>query len=97
MTAILKKDITFVKRDKAGKITEAHDHKMVNGTLEKVASDNPELQEFLNPYWARRREEYPDIGDQLDALFKARQGDTIQLDAIDGQIAAVKAKHPKPE
>lgn len=43
-----------------------------------------------------RRGAYPSIGDQLDALFKARAGDPTALAAVDAAIAAVKAAHPKP-
>ena len=51
-----------------------------------------------------RRSEYPDIGDQLDALWKELNyrrlnGDNLVQDADDmlGQILAVKAKYPKGE
>lgn len=44
-----------------------------------------------------RASEYPSLGDQADAAFKARQGDDSQQLAIDTLIAAVKAKYPKPE
>ena len=46
---------------------------------------------------ALRIGEYPAIGDQMDAAFKARQGDNSQQVAIDAAIEAVKAKYPKPE
>lgn len=45
---------------------------------------------------AARRAAYPPLGDQLDAAYKARQGDPAALEAIDAAIAAVKAAHPKP-
>ena len=43
-----------------------------------------------------RASEYPSLGDQADAAFKARQGDNSQQLAIDTLIEAVKAKYPKP-
>jgi hypothetical protein len=43
-----------------------------------------------------RMSEYPSLGDQADAAFKARQGDSSQQLAIDTLIEAVKAKYPKP-
>jgi len=46
---------------------------------------------------ALRIGEYPSLGDQADAAFKARQGDNSQQLAIDTMIEAVKAKYPKPE
>lgn len=46
---------------------------------------------------AARAAAYPTIGDQLDAAFKARQGDPAAQVAIDDAIARVKADHPKPE
>lgn len=45
---------------------------------------------------AARAAAYPALGDQLDALFKARAGDGAELAAIDAAIATVKAAHPKP-
>ena len=45
---------------------------------------------------ALRIGEYPSLGDQADAAFKARQGDNSQQLAIDTMIEAVKAKYPKP-
>ena len=41
--------------------------------------------------------EYPSLGDQADAAFKARQGDDSQQLAIDTLIQAVKVKYPKPQ
>ena len=46
---------------------------------------------------ALRASEYPSLGDQADAAFKARQGDDSQQLAIDTLIQAVKAKYPKPQ
>lgn len=52
--------------------------------------------ERLTACHAARRAAYPPIGDQLDAAFKARLGDTADQEAIDAAIAAVKARYPKP-
>ena len=46
---------------------------------------------------SQRLAEYPSLGDQMDASFKARQGDNSQQLAIDTLIAAVKIKYPKPQ
>lgn len=40
-----------------------------------------------------RAEEYPSIGDQLDALWKGGEDATEML----AKVQAVKAKYPKPE
>ena len=49
---------------------------------------------------SRYREEralaYPSIGDQMDAMYQARNGDSTALDAIDQQIAEVKGRYPNP-
>ncbi len=42
-----------------------------------------------------RRAEYPTVGDQLDAAYKARQGDSSEQIKIDARIADVKMKYPK--
>jgi len=47
-------------------------------------------------YAAKRLSEYPSIGDQLDAAYKARQGNGIELAHLDEIIADVKNRHPKP-
>lgn len=44
-------------------------------------------------YFRDRVEEYPSIGDQLDALFKAG----VFPEEMAAQIQAVKNKYPKPE
>lgn len=42
-----------------------------------------------------RAQSYPPIGDQLDALYWARNGDTSQLEVIDAKINEVKETYPK--
>ena len=42
-----------------------------------------------------RSAEYPSVGDQLDAAYKARQGDDDEQIAIDKLINKVKDKYPK--
>ena len=48
---------------------------------------------FNSDYAQRRKEEYPDIGDQLDALWKG--GDAAE--AMLQKIIAVKDQYPKPD
>ena len=54
-----------------------------------------EKSEIVRPdipdYYAKRRAEYPSLGDQLDALWKGGEAQANMFDAI----AAVKAKYPK--
>lgn len=51
-----------------------------------------EVSEQAVAYRAKRAAEYPPIGDQLGALWKGG----ADADAMKQQIAAVKAKYPKP-
>lgn len=46
---------------------------------------------------AQRLREYPSIGDQLDAAYKARQGDDTDQVRLDGLIRKVKEKYPKSD
>ena len=55
--------------------------------------EEPEISE-LN-YGGARREAYPQIENQLEAMYDARQGDDTKQKAIDGHIEIVKAKFPK--
>lgn len=48
-------------------------------------------------YIELRKLEYPSVGDQLDAAYKARQGDNSEQIHIDTQIVNVKMKHPKSD
>lgn len=54
-----------------------------------------EKSEIVRPdipdYYAKRRAEYPSLGDQLDALWKGGDAQT----SMQALIAAVKAKYPK--
>lgn len=52
-----------------------------------------QAEEAANAYKALRKSNYPDIGDQLDALWKGGQAAQDML----AQINAVKAQFPKPE
>ena len=56
--------------------------------IEKSEVVRPEIPD----YYAKRRAEYPSIGDQLDAQWK---GGEEAADMFD-RIQAVKAKYPKP-
>lgn len=43
-----------------------------------------------------RRSEYPSVEDQLDAAYKARQGDDTEQLLLDSRITEIKNKYPKP-
>ena len=47
-------------------------------------------------YRAKRLMEYPSVGDQLDAAYKARQGNSVEQHHLDSMIADVKDRYPKP-
>ena len=46
-------------------------------------------------YVELRKAEYPSVGDQLDAAYKARHGEHAEQDHIDTRIAEIKIKYPK--
>ena len=58
--------------------------------LARIAHDKPEKN-----YASLRRAEYPTVGDQLDAAYKARQGNDADQAQIDELIRNVKDKYPK--
>lgn len=59
--------------------------------IANAAAYQQKLQDAL-PYNIKRIQEYPSIGDQLDALYKAG----VFPPEMAAQIAAVKEKYPKP-
>lgn len=54
-----------------------------------------EIKNRLLTYADLRSQNYPALGDQLDALYWARQGDDTVLQQIDGEIESVKTQYPK--
>lgn len=73
-------------------------------TTDEIAEVNARQAEFAaNEYKYNRASEYPDIGDQLDEIWKfinqmRLNGTDLPQDTDDmlGKILAVKKKHPKP-
>jgi hypothetical protein len=61
---------------------------MTTVPIEKSEIVRPEIPD----YFAKRRAEYPSIGDQLDAFWKGGQAEAEMYD----KIQAVKNKYPKP-
>lgn len=73
---------------RAGMLEQAED-----GTPRVSLPTTEELQPLLlsDKYAEQRRNEYPALADQLDAIWKG--GDS--LDAMRKQVMAIKAKYPK--
>ena len=69
---------------------------VVDGIMGEVIEVPIEKSEIVKPdipdYYAKRRAEYPSIGDQLDAFWKGGDDATAML----AKIQAVKDKYPKP-
>ena len=51
--------------------------------------------EIAKNYASLRRAEYPSVGNQLDAAYKARQGNDAEQIEIDALISKIKEKYPK--
>ncbi len=66
-------------------------------TMEELEAILPTIPPPENDYAELRRGEYPSIGDQLDAAYKARHGDSREQFQIDATIAEVKARYPKTD
>ncbi|MBS4052677.1 MAG: hypothetical protein KGZ69_15975 [Methylomonas sp.] len=87
----------FVLRDENGDICglfAVHQE----ATEEFLDDGDPEVVAFRKPgYQELRRQSYPSIGDQLDAIWKKIQstGDA-GADQMFAEINAVKSKYPKP-
>ena len=63
--------------------------------LEK--EEPPTAEETKIDYGFARRSAYPQLENQLEAMYDARQGDDTKQKAIDGHIEIVKAKIPKDD
>jgi len=61
-----------------------------------VVYDTEAVQKYVDDhaYIAKRKAEYPQITDYIDAVVK---GDQAQIDAYIAACQAVKTKYPKPE
>ena len=65
--------------------------------LQQAMLECRSARESSHLYREQRAHAYPPIGDQLDALYKARHGDSSELEVIDQQIADVKNRYPNPD
>ena len=86
-----KKELEWENLDPKTKIIEnsldPNDTQVVN--IEKSEIVKPDYPD----YYAKRRDEYPSIGDQLDALWKGAE--SSDFDRVMNAILEVKQKYPK--
>ena len=71
------------------------DEGTVGEGLEK--EEPPTAEETKIDYGFARRSAYPQLENQLEAMYDARQGDDTKQKAIDAHIEIVKAKIPKDD
>ena len=78
-----------------GDVITWHDSSQISPTEEEIQNELTRLQtiEELKSYKYHRMNEYPPIGDQLDALFHAG----VFPPEMQNLIQQVKNKYPKPE
>lgn len=74
--------------NKSGKILAVNE----NDELVLVEQEIPK-----SSYKELREEEYPSVGDMIDAFCKAKKGDDTELIALMAWRDEVKARYPKPE
>lgn len=63
-------------------------------SIESPISKEEIVKPSIPDYYALRRNEYPSLGDQLDAVWKGL--DSQSFVDMQAKISAVKAKYPKP-
>jgi len=66
---------------------------MTGQTIDLPISKEEVVKPSIPDYYALRRNEYPSLGDQLDAMWKGLESQAF-ID-MQSKIAAVKAKYPK--
>jgi hypothetical protein len=74
-------------------ITRIVDDKAYDADGNEVAYDKAAVQAYVDAhaYISKRAQEYPSIGDQLDALWKGG----AEAEAMLAKVQAVKNKYPK--
>lgn len=68
------------------------DEEAIRSALKEVQDSRHEEK-----YAAMRRDEYPDVGEQLEAAYLARQGDDSLQREVDETIRRVREKYPKSD
>ena len=74
--------------------TRIIDDPMTGESVEVPIAKEEIVKPSIPDYYALRRNEYPSLGDQLDAMWKGLNSQAF-LD-MQSKIASVKAKYPKP-
>jgi hypothetical protein len=74
--------------------TRTIDDPMTGQSVEVPIAKEEIVKPSIPDYYALRREEYPTLGDQLDAVWKGL--DSQAFSDMQAKIASVKAKYPKP-
>jgi len=74
--------------------TRTIDDPMTGESVEVPVAKEEIVKPSVPDYYALRRNEYPSLGDQLDAVWKG--SDSQAFSDMQAKIAAVKAKYPKP-
>lgn len=74
--------------------TRTIDDPMTGESIEVPIAKEEIVKPSIPDYYALRRNEYPSLGDQLDAVWKG--SDSQAFAEMQLKIAAVKTKYPKP-
>lgn len=64
----------------------------IQAALSRLADGSLEAE-----YATQRKAEYPEVGEQLDAAYQARQGNDARQIEIDEKIRLVKERYPKSD
>ena len=67
---------------------------LFDGTIEVEVQKDEIVRPDIPDYYAKRRDEYPPLSDQIGALLKGV--DSTEYAEILAEVASVKAKYPKP-
>ena len=88
----LNKEITSISDYQS--IIDAHELQKTtkDADLKKVEDDRKVLEAT---YQYKRENEYPKIGDVIDAIFKKENGDSTEFDALATSREAIKTKYAK--
>lgn len=82
------KEAAWVVAPKTREIEDPFTGEKTTVDVDKSEVVRPEIPD----YYAKRRAEYPSLGEQLDALWKGGEA----MDAMLAKVQAVKSRYPKP-